>query len=177
MKASRCFFALALLTVAAIASGQPASEDRPPGDDLDAKPWQELKTLLPAYPRPDNLVRVYVGPTTSFEFYVDTSSLSVAEGGIVRFTLVARSPSGAMNVSYDAIRCDSRERRSYAFGQYDGAWLQARSSQWVPIGRAQAESQYATLADDLFCPQGRRVRTATEAVQALRRESGPGAGR
>jgi CNP1-like family len=157
---------------AATVLAQPAPGDGAPGDDLDGKPWQELKTLLPTYPRADNLVRIYVGPTTPFEFYVDTSSLNVTGTGTIRFTLVARSPSGAMNVSYDGIRCDSREHRSYAFGQFDGTWLQARNSQWVPISRAQANSQYAALADDIFCPEGSRVRTVAEAVQALRRENG-----
>lgn len=177
MRASRGFSVPVLLMAAATVLAQPAPEDRSPGDDLEGKSWPELKALLPTYPRPDNLVRIYVGPTTTFEFYVDTSSLKVTETGIVRFTLVARSSSSAMNVSYDGIRCDSRERRSYAFGQFDGTWLQARNSQWVPIGRAQANSQYATLADDVFCPAGGRVRTAAEAVQALKRESSLANGR
>jgi len=177
VKPSRGVTAPVLLMVAATVSAQPASGDRSPGDDLDGKPWREFKTLLPAYPRPDNLARIYVGPTTIFEFYVDTTSLSVTQTGIVRYTLVARSPSGAMNVSYDGIRCDTRERRSYAFGRFDGTWMQARNLQWVPIGRTQAESQYATLADDFLCPQGGRVRSAEEAVLALKRGSGPGAGR
>lgn len=173
MRAARGLSATVLLVVAGAASAQPA--DRSPGGDLEGKAWQEIKTVLPPYPAPNNLVRIYVGPTTTFEFYVDATSLSVTQTGIVRYTLVARSSSGAMNVSYDGIRCDSREHRSYAFGRFDGTWLEARNSQWVPISRTQ--SQYATLADDFFCPQGGRVHTAEEAVLALKRGSGPGVGR
>ena len=177
MRASCSLSGAVLLLVAVAASAQPADRSSSPNDEFEGKAWEEIKTALPPYPAPSNLVRIYVGPTTAFEFYVDTSSLSVTQTGIIRYTLVARSSSGAMNVSYDGIRCDSRERRSYAFGRFDGTWMQARSSQWVPIGRAQAESQYATLADDFYCPQGGRVRTVEEAVLALTRGSGPGAGK
>jgi hypothetical protein len=175
MSVSRGLALTVLPLVAVVASAQPP--ERAPGDDLDGKTWEQFKVSLPSYPAPNNLTRIYVGPTASFEFYVDSGSLSVAESDIVRYTLVARSASGAMNVSYEGIRCDSHERRSYAFGRFDGTWSQARNSQWVPISRAQANSQYETLATEYFCPRGSRVRTAAEAVLALKRGSGPGAGR
>lgn len=166
-----------LLGAAVAASAQPAPKDGSSSDELDSKPWEQMKTLLPPYPTPGNLVRIYVGPTANLEFYVDTSSVSVGPAGTVRYTLVARSSSGAMNVSYEGIRCDSFEHRSYAFGRYDGTWLQARNSQWIPINRGLANNPQATLADDVFCSQGHRVRSADEAVRAVMRGNGPGAGR
>ena len=140
-------------------------------DDLDSKPWDAQKALLPSYPKEGNLIPFYVGPARPFAFFVDSASVSVGPGGLVRYTLVARSPSAATNVSYEAIRCETYERKVYAFGRADGTWAQARSSEWVPIGRSQGNQQMS-LADDFFCP-GRRVQTREEALQALARGNRP----
>lgn len=142
----------------------------------EERPWEEQKAALPAYPRPENLVKVDVSGATTFDFFVDIASLSVGRDGVVRYALVARSPSGAMNVSYEGIRCTTRERKLYAFGRPDDTWVQARKSEWAPITGIQANRQQATLADDFFCPARGAVRTAEEAVRALRRGGHPEAG-
>lgn len=162
--------AVALLALAACTA-------QPQQDDFDGKPWEALKTQLPSYPKPENLLRVHVGPTTAFEFFVDAASVSIGQDAIVRYTLIARSTSGAVNVSYEGIRCQPLERKLYAFGRSDNAWSPARTPQWVPISRTQTNPQHAALAEDFFCPESRRVRTTEEAVQALRRGNIPGLGR
>ena len=148
-----------------------------PQDDLDGKSWEVQKTQLPSYPKSENLLRVHVSPSTAFEFFVDASSVSVGQDGIVRYTLIARGTSGAVNVSYEGIRCLPLERKLYAFGRYDGAWSPARTPQWVRISRTQTSPQHAALAEDFFCADGVWVRTTEEAVQALRRGNIPGLGR
>jgi CNP1-like family protein len=135
------------------------------------KPWEELKWALPAYPADADLVRFYVSPTSPFEFFVDSKSLSVGKDGVVRYTLVARSPSGALNVSYEGIRCESRERKLYAFGHADRTWAQARSADWarIPSRRTFPNNQQAVLADEFFCVQGVHVDSPDVAVRALTR--------
>ena len=160
--------------MAAAAAAQPVPRNLGLGDDFDAKPWEEQKSQLPPYPKPENLARIYVGPTTSFEFYIDTASVSVSQGEVVRYTLIARSSSGAMNVSYEGIRCKTYDRKLYALGRFDSTWSQARNPNWVPISRTEANRQHATLAEDFFCPTRVQVRTAEEAVQTLRRGKQPG---
>jgi hypothetical protein len=150
---------------------------QPQQDDFDGKPWEVQKTQLPSYPKPENLLRVHVSPPTSFEFFVDTASVSVGQDGIVRYTLIARSTGGAVNVSYEGIRCLPLERKLYAFGGFDRTWSPARVPQWAPISRTQTNQQHAALAEDFFCPESGRVRTTEEAVQALRRGNIPGLGR
>jgi hypothetical protein len=159
-----------LLAVAACAA-------QPPQDEFDGKPWEVLKTQLPSYPKPENLLRVHVSPPAAFDFFVDAASVGVGQDGIVRYALIARSTSGAVNVSYEGIRCQPLERKLYAFGRSDSVWSPARISQWVPISRTQTNPQHAALAEDFFCPESRRVRTTEEAVQALRRGNTPGLGR
>ncbi|HEY6863897.1 MAG TPA: CNP1-like family protein [Burkholderiales bacterium] len=137
------------------------------------KPWEEQKWALPAYPADENLLRFYVSPTTPFEFFIDSKSVSVGKDGVVRYTLVARSPSGTSNVSYEGIRCESRERRLYAFGGADRTWLQARSADWarIPSRRSFPNNQQAALADEFFCVQGSHVGSPDVAVNALARAS------
>jgi hypothetical protein len=167
----------ALATLSAItALAQPTPRNAGLDEDFDERPWQEQKTQLPAYPKPENLVQLHVA-STSFDFYVDAASVTVAKDEVVRYTLVARSSSGAMNVSFEGIHCKTYERKLYAFGRLDGTWAQARRPEWGYISRVQPGSQHSVLADDFFCLLGGRARTAEEAVQALRLDYRPAAAR
>jgi len=139
------------------------------GNFEEDRPWEEQKAVLPPYPKSENLIKVDVGTATSFEFFVDATAVAVGQDGVVRYTLIARSHSGAMNVSYEGIRCKTRERKLYALGRGDNTWSLARDSRWAPIIGSRANRQQATLADDFFCQFGGIARTAEEAVRALRR--------
>ena len=163
MSGLRGLHAVALFVVAA-GCAQP---DRF-SDELDGKSWEAQKALLPAYPKEENLVSIYVGRALPFSFSVDRASVTVGRDGVVRYTLVARSSSGATNVSYEGIRCETYERRVYGFGRSDGTWSPARSSQWTPIDRL-STSPATSLADDLFCSERGGVRTTEDALQALAR--------
>lgn len=136
------------------------------------KPWEEQKASLPAYPADRDLVRFEVGPTSPFEFFVDSTSVSVGKDGVVRYTLVARSPSGALNVSYEGIRCDARLRRLYAFGRSDRSWAQARAADWVHIPDLLSApgNHQAVLADEFLCVRG-SARSAEASVKALKTAS------
>jgi CNP1-like family len=161
-------FALPTLLAALCACSQPSLSNRPPDDGSDRGEIQQAQ--LPAYPRQGNLIQIYVSPTTTFRFFVDAASISVSEDdGPIRYTMVARSPSGAENLSYEGIRCNTLERKLYAFGRPDGTWSKARNPRWVPISEGQANRQRAALAADFFCPQGARVRTTDDALRMLRK--------
>lgn len=160
-----------MLLVTLSACAQSSLSNRPLDDAFDGKPWEIQQAQLPAYPKQGNLVPIYVSPTTTFRFFVDAASVSVGEDGPIRYAMIARSPSGAENLSYEGIRCETLERKLYAFGRPDGTWSKARKPQWAPIGEGQANRQHAALAEDFFCPQGARVRTTEEAVRALRQGS------
>ena len=156
-----------ILLSALAACARPSLEDSDSKSAFDNKTWEEQKASLPPFAKTENLAPIYVGPT-AFEFLVDTTSISVNEDRAMRYTLIARSSSGAMNVSYEGIRCKTYERRLYALGRSDGAWSQARNSKWVPIRGA----QYATLADDFFCDKRGQARAAEDVVDLLKRSRG-----
>jgi len=160
---------IALLPLAVWA--QPTVPQLPGGYRPEFKedaPWEEQKAALPFYPKSENLVKISIDMPTSFEFFVDALSIGVGRDGVVRYTLVARSSGGSLNVSFEGIRCAVRERKLYAFGRTDNTWSEARNAQWAPIAAVPTSRQHASLADDFFCSFGAPVKTAEDALKALR---------
>lgn len=166
--------ALLMLLAALPACSQSSRLNRPQDDGVDGKPWEIQQAQLPGYPKQENLIQIYVSATTTFRFFVDLASISVTKEGPIRYTMVARSPSSVENLSYEAIRCETLERKLYALGRSDGTWSKARNPEWLPINEGQANRQHAALAADFFCPQGVRVRTTDDALRALRQGAYPG---
>ena len=138
-------------------------------DFEDEKPWVELESKLPPYPKDENLLPLYVSAATDNRFYVDAASISVGEDGVVRYTMIVKSAAGASNVSFEGIRCASHERRLYAFGRPDNTWSRARSAKWEPIRYQERNRQHHMLYDDFFCPNGIIVKDPAQAIDLLKR--------
>jgi hypothetical protein len=122
--------------------------------------------VLPAYPRASGLLPFFVSAASDFRFFVDAASLSVGGDGVVRYTLVARSPQGADSVSFEGMRCDTREVRGYATGRADGTWSR-RDTPWRKIESRSVQRWHNALASEYFCVGGIRIQDAAEGVQAL----------
>lgn len=143
----------AAAALAACVCIQPAYAQSQFEEDFDdtGKSWQEIAVQLPAPPAPENLVPFYVSATATQTFAIDEKSFSLGKDGVIRFTLVSTSSSGARNVSYEGIRCATFEKKSYAYGRDDGSWSRSRRDQWEPIVRNAANRQHGVLAVDFFC--------------------------
>jgi hypothetical protein len=127
---------------------------------------------IPPYPKKENLVEISVSATTDFKYFVDASTLSVApKERTVRYVLVARSPNGVDNVTFEAIRCPD-QYRVLAVGQGDGKWG-GRQSDWREIQRGSGLSWQYALARYYFCPHRDPIRSKDEGVYALERGSHP----
>lgn len=137
-------------------------------DDPDAPRWQEEETVLPEFPRDENLREFYVSELTQHRFFIDGATLSVGKDGVVRYVLVIRTRGGATNVSLEGIRCENRKFKIYATGQRDGSWTRSRRDEWRPIENKPANRHHAALSRDLFCPDGVAIRTPAEGREALR---------
>lgn len=136
-------------------------------EDYDSKRWQEIEVQLPEPPRQERLLPFYVSAVAENRFYVDGSSLSVGSDGVVRYVLVIVTPQGGRNVSFEGMRCATRERRIYASGRADGSWSKSRNNDWVRIADQSVNRYHAALYLEYFCPIGLPVRTAEEARDAL----------
>lgn len=133
------------------------------------KPWAEIEAQLPPYPKEENLLPLFVSAATDNKFFVDAASISAGEDAVVRYTLIIKSSAGAANVSFEGIRCASRERKLYAFGRKEGSWSRARYAKWEPIRYQDRNRHHHVLYDDFFCPGGIIVKNPQEAVDLLKR--------
>jgi hypothetical protein len=133
------------------------------------KPWVELSAQLPAYPKAENLVRFNVSSATRNRYFIDAASISVGEDKVVRYTAVIEAAGGAKNVSFEGMRCETGERRLYAYGQPEGSWSKARNAGWERIKSRSLLSYHKALYEDHFCPGGINVRDAAMAVRSLQR--------
>jgi hypothetical protein len=157
--------ALALVTVAA-GCGGPKVRDVPDEEEGEPRAAQEAPLKLPPYPKEQDLLRFEVQPRTAFDYFVDGSSILVLEEGVVRFAVVVRTASAA-NVSYEGLRCITRERRTYARAGRDGSWIVAKDG-WVPVGPRATAGFRHELYWNYFCPGKRIISSSREGVDALR---------
>lgn len=142
----------------------------------DKKVWQEEKYKLPAAPDMDALIPFEVNVSNANRFSVDPASVSVGNDGVVRFTVVIEASGGARTVNYEGLRCKTRERRLYAFGQKDGSWIESQGSSWILMQKQQHKMHNAypaVLAYEYFCLDMEPPPSAEVAVERLR--AGPAA--
>jgi len=132
------------------------------------KPWSEVAAQLPAFPKAENLLPFTVSPATRHRHFIDAASISVGDDKVVRYTVVIEATGGAKNVSFEGMRCESGERRLYAYGQPDGTWSKARNAGWEGIKFRSALSYQKALFETIFCKDDIRVKDSEEAVRNLR---------
>ncbi|KVE39896.1 CNP1-like family protein [Burkholderia sp. TSV86] len=152
--------AVASIAVAAVLAGCAHSNTPSNKDDgvftylLDRQPnWTENKVeTLPPLPQTGNLLPFNVSQNTPLQFFVDSKSLDVGTDGIVRYTIVVTSPSGARNVNYEGIRCDTYEWRQYAGLNADhDDWDRTVETDWRRIENGELNAYRSALYRDYFC--------------------------
>ncbi len=141
--------------------------------DREKKDWSELQAKMPPYPKDEDLIRFEAGSASPHHFYIDRNSISIGEDGVVRYTLVIKAAGGATNVSFEGIRCATRERKMYAIGQRDKTWARPRNPQWRFIEYKEVNRQYGVLYSDFFCAGKSTVASAEEAVRLLKYPPNP----
>lgn len=134
----------------------------------ERKSWKEIQARLPTFPRQENLARVQGGSASPHSFFVDTSSISVGDDGVVRYTAVTRTEGGATNVTYEGMRCETREGKLYATGHADGTWTRARDTSWQRIVLRDLKPYTFYLYQEVFCPSRTQPTPLWDAVNALK---------
>lgn len=141
---ARCAIAIAL----GLAGGPLAAQQRLFG--LVGEP-QPLEVTLPATlpPLPSaRLIAIDTGSRHRIE--IDALSLAVDQERLVRYSLLVTTASGARNLTHEALRCDTRERRVLAVGRRDDSWSVTPDSPWRPVVRANAaDLHHAEIAGRL----------------------------
>jgi len=140
------------------------------------KQFSETEFKLPPGSKPGNLLSFEPSSATRNRFYVDAQSIAVGADGVVRYTLVIRSPSGAENVSFEGIRCETFEQKIYAYGRRDGTWSPVKTAEWRPIDNNEIDHRHIVLARDYFCPDNRIVKSPEVAIQRFKYPGPPAGG-
>lgn len=135
-------------------------------EGLVDKQEEDAVPPAPKLPARAALLEFEVPGSRDFRYSIDGASLSVDAKEVVRYVLVARSPSGVENVTYEALRCKTDEYRVYALGRADGTWG-GRPSNWRPIAESR-QPQHRVLQREYFCPQNSPIANADEGRAALR---------
>ena len=131
--------------------------------------WKEIEAPLPPFPSDRNLVQLQMGTRDTHRYFVDSTSVSLGTDGVMRYTFVVKTAGGATNVSFEGIRCDTRERKIYASGRSDGTWASARDPQWRWIERNVGVPVHYSLWREYFCAERKRPTPPQRAVDAIRR--------
>lgn len=169
----RLLVAAALLCGATLAAGQTPDPNGPRGGgksdwlrQYEQRESEEAEVKLPVFPKGD-LVEFFVSSASSFRFFIDPMSLAPGPDGIVRYTLVARSRSGADNVSYEGMNCDRGTYKVYAVGS-NGRWTTTQND-WRQIEPRSVQRWHNELYLRYFCVDGVIIRSPEEGADALRR--------
>lgn len=155
----RCVVALVLFTSSALAHAQLK----------DADPdWKENDVqAIPAFDV-SRLIEIDMGQRFSLVYAIDPQTLSVGSDGILRFVMVARSPSGAVNAFYEGLRCNTAEGRVYARHNPSSGWQSASTSVWQPLRETSGMLHILRFARQGGCDGAAPQRSARIVIDQLK---------
>jgi hypothetical protein len=131
--------------------------------------WKEAEFSLPPYPQESDLLPFDILGQSHNTHFVDQKSISIGPDGVVRYTLVLKTPSGAENVTFEGMRCEEQRWKSYANGRR-GTWVPARDAQWRPVARKSLEDYRYSLYRSYFCPDGLPRRETQDIIAEIKRQ-------
>jgi hypothetical protein len=130
--------------------------------------WQELVVSPPAHFSVERLVPLENLAGSSLRYGLDPNSLSVDADGVVRFVLVARSNTGALNVLFEGIRCQTAEMKTYARWDNQSAWNVNRDAAWRPLQFSGSTRHGIRLAKSGVCDANTTSGDAAHILRSLR---------
>lgn len=101
--------------------------------DVALMDWKESEVPPPPVFDAGKLLTFEVSRGSSLVYGVDPDTLSIADDGVLRYVMVAISPSGANNVMYEGIRCATAEVKTYARYTTEGMWKKVANVQWQSL--------------------------------------------
>ena len=134
----------------------------------DDAPWQEGALVFPSQPAEADLVPFEVS-ASPHRFAVDARSINLnPQDGVTRFTLIISTSGGAVNVTYEGIRCVTREHRTLGYGKKDQTWAALKTT-WRRVGESGLQRHYAELIRLHVCGENGETLSAREIIANLRR--------
>lgn len=133
--------------------------------------WQEGEAPSPPAFSMDRLIRFEVNPSSPLVFAVDPQTITISPADrVVRYVVVASSPTGSRNVFYEGIRCPAGEVKTYA--RHNGEkWVMAQDPQWLPMS-ALPSRHALQLARQGACENSGTPSRAEDVVRMLKLPAG-----
>jgi hypothetical protein len=114
--------------------------------------WKESSTDLPMVATKNDFSLYQTRSQTGFKFYVDVSSVSLGEDGVVRMILLAISPRGSVNITYEGFRCETNAYKIYASTwAFDKEWILSKRSNWQVSNSSTPNSYRSDLLNYYIC--------------------------
>ena len=134
------------------------------GQLADADPdWKEVEVPPPPSFKTDALVLVEMPRYVTLKLGVDPETLRITNDGIVRYVMVATSPGGNINATYEGIRCLTGEVKTYARYGAAAKWSAIADPQWKPLNNNQPSMHALALARQGAC-EGRAASAQSAAA-------------
>lgn len=164
-----------LIALPGLAAQERAFIDTPepptPSSVEAGKPWEEAGYSLPPWPREEDLIAFTLDRPSSFRYFLDGRHLAVGSDGVVRYTLVAETASGARNLSVEGLRCTARgQYRIYAYGR-GGRFhpVDEARSRWLGVHDHPGDALHRELHGHFLCgPRTFAPRPEGDIIRALR---------
>lgn len=137
---------------------------------IEPEPWKEGQAGLPSYPDEKDLLEVSVDDADAGRtYYLDAKSLSVGADGVIRYTVVIVSRTGAKNVLFEGIRCDTQEYKTYAYGTLDNTLRAAvPEGRWAPISGRGATVYRRQFYEYYLCSPQRSPLNPEQVIQRVK---------
>jgi hypothetical protein len=129
--------------------------------------WQEAEAPPPPALRTQGLLPIEV-KGTSLQFGVDPASITVGADRVVRYVVVATSPSGTVNAIYEGIRCATGEVKVYARHNPESGWVPSRNGEWQNIFRTANSRHSLVIAKSGACMENAPNGSPTQIAIDLR---------
>ncbi len=130
--------------------------------------WKEQDAPPPPAFELKRLVAFDVSPNSSLKWGFDPETMKIGADSIIRYVVVAQSPSGAMNAMYEAVRCSTGEVKVYARYNKDSGWVTIKEPQWSSM-RSQVSIHALRLANQGMCTGAAPASSVREVVKSTQR--------
>ncbi|MCW8929276.1 MAG: CNP1-like family protein [Gammaproteobacteria bacterium] len=154
------------------------AEEYQENEGIEDYVWKETESNLPEYPQESDLLEV-AGPPAyrNYQYLIDEKNLNVGKDGVVRYSLVIRSPGGADNVMFDGIHCIQNQIKNYAYGSTDmdgnKKFTLKQTTEWKSFRPSGVTAYGKIFATNYFCNHDGIVLTRHEIIQNMKYGKGP----
>lgn len=135
----------------------------------DEPDWTESAVPVPPAFDTAKLLTFSGAVSSSLVYGIDPASISISRSdSLVRYVLVATSPSGARNVMYEGIRCATGEFKTYARYSPDGRWTNVSKPEWRSVFGSMPSKHALYLAKAAICDGAAPATTVGVIVRRLK---------